>query len=725
MISDLQIQGGTASVVPHGTLAGDLVGRALDSIAPIQPVADVQTYLRQRRPQPTCDHEKCLLITLPAKIQDEVKAMVRACQFTLKLVVETKSPVIAACAAAVRVWHKWNWKVATFRGKFDLWREKQDWLVLVNRAKAPASWKSSNVGLSEEFLRYAEQRLASYGRHDAKRQAIFSLYRQWRTGKNDDGVAEVIPGYETGWAKRDRENHPPGWHYTNILREIKKRARYNRATRAWLHEGESAAREFLPHTLGTRKNLRFLEKVTFDDVRMDWLVFNTETGQAEELWLLVARDEATSMVLGFVMHPATVREDGKAAHLGARHMKELAAYLLERYPLPPYVVHWLVERGTATLAEAVNAALGELLNHRIIVRYTSMIGGQSPTGYAEKRKGNSRGKASHEAHNRLFHTQASRLTGQTGANWSIRPADLNARVDEAKECWALRQRLPEHKRGDVRFPLVVLQTEARQIIHEFCLEQNFRTDHQLEGFEPVLEWFDGTAWQPASTFAGAAGPAWRTRMERPVERAARLIRSVDRWDRVSPEIIRTFLEHTQRQVVVEANGEVRLMHQGRTLIFRHAGLPLAPGTKALAYHHSDDPQFLHLTSGDGCVLGTWVQRGRGAALDQEALAEAMRYTHAAREQVRAVATELAAPEISKLAAMRENNAALQEFVTVTEAPAATSKLGGNQVAAALQAIQAAGADLKVNPPPAVPVADCTEELLARAESAPKSQDNWE
>jgi hypothetical protein len=143
------------------------------------------------------------------------------------------------------------------------------------------------------------------------------------------------------------------------------------------------------------------------------------------MWVLVARDEATAMVLGFVMLPATVREDGKATHLGAQQMKELAGYLLQTYLLPVgYVVNWIVERGTATLKEAVALALGELFDHRIKVHYTSMIGGLSPTGYKEKKKGNSRGKASHESHNRLFQTQGSFIGGQTGNRWDIRPAQF-------------------------------------------------------------------------------------------------------------------------------------------------------------------------------------------------------------------------------------------------------------------------------------------------------------
>jgi hypothetical protein len=678
MISDLTSVVGQASSL---SCSPGLVVDALDGqCVTHQPVTDVQAYLAERRTQPTPDGETGLLITLSADQQSEVRALVRACEFIAGMVRDGSS-VQAACKAAIKIHAKRGWKLNTFRPKFDAWSAKKDWVVLVNRSKAPVSWRKGNVGLPEAFLGFCEIRFAKFGREDGKRQAWLSISKHWRVGRDDDGRECVIPGYEKEWSKRDRENCPTGWSYDNITEQIRKRNRFNKATRAMLHESESAARQFLPQIIGDRRNLRFLEKITFDDVRMDWLVFNAATGRAEELWLLVARDEATAMVLGFVMHPATVDEFGKASHLGARQMKELAAYLLERYPLPPYAVHWVVERGTATLAEGVKTALGELFNDRIKVHYTSMVGDKSPRGYKEKAKGNSRGKASHEAHNRLFHTQASRLPGQTGANYGIRPADLEARVKECNEIWELRQRLPEHKRGDVKFPLVVLQTEARNVIQEFCIEQNFRRDHALQGFDQVLEWFDGQKWQPRET--APAGVEFKARMEMPVERALRLIRFVEKWDRISPAVIKTFLEHTERLEIVNEKGEIKIQIGPDKLTFCHGGVPLTAGTKVLCYHHPEDPEFLHLTSGDGRILGTWYQRGRTAYLDQEALARAMRYTHAARTAAMDTARDLGAPQVAELEAMRQHNAALEQFTVTADVPAAIGAETGSTAAASL------------------------------------------
>jgi hypothetical protein len=699
MIADLQsfhpapvaAQDNGIGGAPEKALARSLekvAGRDVSLLAnePVQPVADVPAYLARRAPQPLIAGEENLFITLPAKLRAEVRALVRACEHCRALVLQ-KMSVQKACGLTLQKFASWCWHLKTFRPKFDRWMIVRDWVCLVNRAKAGPLWQSSDAakGLPPEFLVFVEQRFGLFKRADGKRQALFSIKRQWSTGLNEFGEAEAIPGYAQEWAARDRDNVPSGWSYPNILTQIKKRARFTAATRALLHDSTSAAMQYLPQVLGTRKNLRFLEKITFDDVRTDWLIFNPASGQAEEMWVLVARDEATAMVLGFVMLPATVREDGKATHLGAQQMKELCGYLLQTYPLPPYTVHWVVERGTATLAEAVQMALGELFDHRIKVHYTSMIGGKSPLGFKEKKKGNSRGKASHESHNRLFHTQGSWIGGQTGNRWDIRPSELNARVAEAREIYARSQDLTEHLREQVKYPLPT-PSVARELFKKFCVEQNFRTEHALEDFGDVLEVFADGKWTPVASLAtDHSSLPLRKRKEMPVERALRLIRAVEKWDRCSPDIIQAFLEHTVRAVTVTTGGEIEISVEGKKLTFAPPpGLPVAPEKKTLGYFHPDDPQFLHVTSGDGRFYGTWYLRGRTEYLDHAALAQALRYTRAARAAAEATARELAAPEAAQLEAMREHNAALQQFTVTGSVPDAAATLtttGGAALAA--------------------------------------------
>lgn len=646
------------------------LGAATGASLPLQPIADVPAYLLARKPVAHYRDELALWMRVPKELAKEIRAKLDAFDLVSSYRRALRS-VSAACRQAMSFYSTWNWKLKTFRAQYDLWIAQRDWLVLLNRSKAGALWQEREATLPEAFVAFVAARFGQFGRSDGKRQAVFSIHRQWRTGRDPKGECEVIPGYEASWDSRNTEMLPAGWSYDNLCKVVKQQGKFSTAVRAFLHEGESAARAALPQILGTRQGLRFLELVTFDDVRTDWLVFDPASGQACELWLLVARDTASAMILGFVMHPATVREDGSASHLGARHMKQLAGWMLERYPLPPYTVNWKLERGTAGMDEAVRLALGELLGHRIAFSITSMIGAKaSPAGYAEKKKGNSRGKASHESHNRLLHTQGAYIAGQTGARYEIRPADLLARSAEAGEVWQLRGKLPSHLQGQEEYPLLTLG-QAREHLFRICAEQNARDDHQLEGFEELVE---------------KLGNYLRKRMERPIERAARLVQGIQ-WTPVSPAIVRTFYEHTERQVTVKPNGEVEISIEGKSLNFMNGGVPLVPGTKALAYFHPDDPKFLHLTDGRGAMLGTWLRRGRVAFGDTDGLAAAMRYTHAAREAAREHANQLAAPQRAELEAMRAHNAELlklAEFTDVTPGGSATGdQLIGTPVGAAL------------------------------------------
>lgn len=695
MNAALQLREMTVATVPCGTHVGSRLS-PLTSQPLLQPVADVRAYLKLRAETNAAvanwQDEEQLACRLPKGVRNEMKAMHRACTRVLDRV-DGGASVQSACKAVLETFKMdgWHWNLTTFRQKFDIWRSRKDWLVLVNRAKAGGEWIERDVDLPTEFLALCETRCGEFGRKDGMRQAIISLQRQWKTGRNHHDVEQVIAGYDPApdarsWNDRDRENLPSGWSEENIRNQVKKRARYTKAVRALLHEGEAAAKDFLPHVLTTKKHLRFMEQITFDDVRFDYLVLNEETGRAEELWALVARETSCRLVLGGVLYPATVTEDAKGkkrkSHLGAKQMKELAGFILQTYPLPPWVCHWLVERGTATLREAVRMALAELFEHRISVRYTTMLGSESPLGYKEEKDGNARGKASHESHNRLFHTQGSFIPGQTGAHYGIRPADLKARCDEAEQIWQDARALPENLRSQVQYPLLTLR-QARKFFNKFSLDQNFRTDHKLEGFDDVIEFWSGERWIVAdNNIAVPAGADLRKRMESPVERAAKKIREVEpgAWMRPSPEVVCSFLEHSQRRVTVNEKGRIQLDHEGQSLVFEHGGVPLKPGTKALAYHHEDDPEFLHLTDGDGCILGTWIQVGRIGLYDRDALARAMRGNHAALESARAVAGELAAPRIADLEAMRRHNEDLKRFIAVTDAPQASGEIGSTEIA---------------------------------------------
>jgi len=345
---------------------------ALFNLAPIQPVADIAKYIETRKPVAHFRDEISLWLCIPNrphKVAGEVKALLDAFDLVENFRATIKS-VQAACKKALIFFSTWNWSLKTFRAKYDLYKQTRDWFSLVNRSKAGAEFQEGECGLDETFLRFVKQRAGEFGRADGMKQAIASIHAQWRTGCAPNGGKQPVPGYEDGWENRITALLPKGWHASNIRRQLAKRDKLTKAQRLLLHESTAAATGHLPQIIGTRSAMKFMEVVTFDDLRFDYLIFNPETGQAEELWALIARESSCSMVLGGVLFPATEREDGKVSHLGARQMKELAGQLLQTYPLPPYPITWRVERGTATLQEGVRAALGDVRAHNCTSKFS-------------------------------------------------------------------------------------------------------------------------------------------------------------------------------------------------------------------------------------------------------------------------------------------------------------------------------------------------------------------
>ena len=681
----------------------------------LQPCTNIPAYLATRKPVSRFEQERHLFITLPDKLRDEIETLFAAIDLVDAYVngglSVNKSCHQVACSISLRG----SWK--TFRADYDLWKRTRDWVSLVNRAKAGSAWQDRQDGLSDLFLEFCSERLGQFAREDGKRQALLSIKHQWRTGRNEHGEREPIPGYGdrpvrlkgrivTGGYWQDWfsaigyrilsmprspiplecPGEPTGWHMSNIRRQIKARGLFTKSVQALLHEGPAAARSHLPQVRFDRNHagpngtpMLFLQIVEFDDVKVDFRVVDPESGQECDLWLLIARDRGTNILLGFGMRPAKTRDDGSQEHLRLRDMKQLCGWILERYGLPPYQMIWKLEHGTATLPPAARLALHELLGKiptpqgggecvpAIDISYSSMLGGPSPTGYQQRAVGNSKGKASLESCNRLGHTMLSHIPGQTGKSYLTRPADLAARGKETVQIWQTSQQLPEHLRKEVGYPILTL-AQAREHLFRCFQLQNERTEHDLQGFEEVVEIWDGQRWtnQAVAPRVENQKSKIKIRQESPLERCARLVAPYrDQWRQISPDIITAFYEHTIRQVIVKTNGLI----VDRGIEFmppnpQPSTLNPQPGAKLLAYSHPDDPAYLHLTDGRGRIVGTWLRRS--LAHDRDTLQTAIRYSQSALSAAKEVAADYATAERERLEAMRAKNAELLQANTFVE-----------------------------------------------------------
>jgi hypothetical protein len=423
-------------------------------------------------------------------------------------------------------------------------------------------------------------------------------------------------------------------------------------------------------------------------------VFDPRTGDPMDLWLLLGHELSCSLGMGFGLRPARVREDGSQEHLKLSDMKQLLGWLFETYGLPPYTCHLKFERGTATVSEGTAAAIQELFGNlpdgspRIICHFSSMLGGKAPSGYAERKVGNARGKASLESTNRLRHTIAADVIGQTGPLYTQRPADLIAREKEAVAIWRLSLALPEHLRGNVQYPVVTI-TQARAELRRIFHLSNARDQHAIEGFEEIVEGYDPSSGKWVRANSCNSCQQFRSRKESPYERAARLRAPyAAQWTAVSPDIITAFYEHTQREVKIDDNGEIEFTVDGTKTLFVPAGHTSHKSHSShkslLGYLNADQPGLLFVTDGRGSFVGAWLRKT--LASNEEELQAAIRYQAAAVSAARQSADALNAGERERLEAMRKHNEELlaaNTFIDIAEVPARHSSTVASPLASAL------------------------------------------
>lgn len=599
---------------------------------------------------------------------------------------------------------------SNLRSKYFTYIRTGDWRTVANKV------------IARELVVYAfqkerEQFLAYWRKMGTLSKRVYAaahrrMMKAWAKG-------ESIPGFGTWreyWAKMFPEDpipahfpdlYPKGTSYRNLMDHKKKPTK---AQEKAAREGIAAARNFLPHVKGTRETLRFLEEIEFDDIKTDFRIVITTPGKqcVCDLWLLIARDKATDLILGYGMRPALPREDGKQDHLRAIDMKQLVGWVLTRYGLPTsYTIKLKVERGSATLALALGKAIEQLSNGSIRVHWTSMIGGTvMPGGFKDKAIGNSRGKARLESGNNYVHNEADDLPGQTGSMYQRRPAELAAREAECRELFKLADRLSRPVYDRIQYPILTIH-QARLELNRIFNTINSRTEHALEDFEDVVVWRNSLAepWRPLVELPQGTTPALvETRKESPMERMGRLVAGVE-FRPVQPAFFIHFYDDCHKIVTVNKDGEINFQHEGKD----HTFMPpdgkrtIRAGEKFLAYFHPREIDFLHLTkpAPHTGYVATWVKRNRVRPGDHEALAAAIRYCKAAQEtELNELRSWHGDYEVAENARRAHNAALLTDggtplidaedgaMIEVAPAPAQNSDLSPTQQSPVLTALQA-------------------------------------
>ena len=460
-----------------------------------------------------------------------------------------------------------------------------------------------------------------------------------------------IPGYGTWqkyWEKKGRHDLrvcprvlPPGWSYDNLIRLAKP----PQVELVLARQGTAAALALLPPIPSTRDGLRPLEFVTFDDVDRDWKLQVAGYTQPVRLMQLANRDMAAAKFIRAGCRPQLPNDfdPTKKQRLRISDMKLLVAVtLLDVGYAKNYISHYVLENGTATLFQEDAWALYQVTNGHVVCCYAQMHGGLV-LAWDERAKGNSRSKAGHESdHNRL-HNEAADRPGQVGKDRDHSPAELTFMEREAVALAKTRNVLAPHEFNRLRMPFPMLDQAIAAAMAD--LEKlNDRTDHQLEGFQRILQWrlkgeldwrsqaeLESWLQQTGKTFDEVCPSLIELnpypRLETPNERWRRLCLGVEFVKPPFAAIQRLLDDHELCKV---KQGHIEFQKDNRKFEYW-------PEREADALPDYDDlpkqylgwyvpyaMDYLILTSEDGGYVGTW-RRMKLNRLDPEALAAAIKY----------------------------------------------------------------------------------------------------
>lgn len=516
--------------------------------------------------------------------------------------------------------------------KLDLFIESGgDWTVLVNRAKLTrATNRKSNVqsiALVPAFIDYWRALCDTYQRRNYIRAAHSRLLDIWYKG------IEPIDGYgfwTDYWLKTRRDSCPPncpdhflppGWTYDNLRRYVPSRDERN-LTRF----GVAAARRGLLHIPQTRIGMRFLEWVSMDDLRLDFLMAVPGCHQAVEMLTLIFKDIASDVGLRFRSRPALAKEEGGKQGIKRRDVKSLLVEFLMIFGYPlDYVMNIILERGTASMTESEAEALELATGGHIKIHFTEMVGGRAiPHGFADRAVGNPSGKSWLESSFNPTHNYLSNVPGQTGASYQLRPLDLYGRQNEQRGLESIAGLLPPHRRLELRRPFLSYQ-EANLTLEQCLRTMNNRRNHKLEGFDqisiwrwrtdPPSPWMSMADWPKSLPRGAESSIELKQVSETPLERASKLSIGC-RFQKLSASAAYVFLERNQKSVSVDDN-IIKLGVEGKTYKFRDKDLCEHNGTKYLAYYDAKGIQFaansrdpaaplgqLYLVRDDGSFAGT-------------------------------------------------------------------------------------------------------------------------
>ena len=566
--------------------------------------------------------------------------------------------------------------------------KSKDWRVLKH------NWRGKNKGKPQEFINYFRELLLSSPRKDACKAARRELISRWMRG--DD-----IPGYGTivDWSvntgrpipkgyPRDNEL-PDGWSYSRLVR-IKPKSKYALETSK---RGFFAAHSYEPDMLlRDRSKLRFLEMITFDDVRIDNKCLVSMPGMKRQIGYplgVLALDIATGCDIAHCVKPRIKREaDASTFGIASEDVRYLILNIIETYGLPPYPITFVIENAAATLSRADELAITQTFGDRIRIHRCGLLKDKLTKNGFYETGGKPWCKGWIESFFQILQTQLSLLEGAAGNRYDNSPARL-------KQIEAYTKRLLRLTKGNddilkkLAIPLLNFEEISDAILDVLRLLR-FRTDHNLQGFETVTEWrkdkFDTIhtkdELKALSDEELSKAEIW-DRRESPAERVMRLVKNIEFTKLPVAYYVHLFALKAEIKFEIRSGGlvfkskDLKRHHAEKInddLVFDAPALSIIEeysGQSVLVYF-DDDLSFAHITK-EGKYICSCPRKNRVNIADESAIKRQSGFVSRRRLDDRNVISELIPSRDAKFREMKDSNFATLEAAGILNAKISSAR----------------------------------------------------
>lgn len=430
-------------------------------------------------------NQLCDFMALSTKDRDLVRARLNAMRQILSS--PKKSATIAKIAHQMANSNERGWSAERLRKLFNKFvKSGYDWRVLKRDYRGPTG------GLPQELVDYFTEKVLRSPTGTSAKAAYRELI-------NDFSRGVAIPGIGTKyeWAEATgrpvpsvyatSKELPDGLSYCNIIRYLPK----SKYARALISGGVASAHSDEPAmVLRTRKNLRFLEWIAFDDVRLDnRCVFENDAGKKQIGYPLAvfALDVATGCDISHICIPRVNREkDGTTFGIASEDVRILVVNIIREFGLPPYPINLCIENSAATLSAADELAIKQTFgDHILIHRCGTLHDTYLKNGFYES-GGKPWSKGWVEVFFRGLQEHLSLIFGATGRRYDNTPAQVKAVEAYLNRIFGLCENNKQIAESLIQV-MPRFEDIHASIIRILDILQH-RTDHKLEGFRMLQAW---------------------------------------------------------------------------------------------------------------------------------------------------------------------------------------------------------------------------------------------